>query len=289
MRARPHLGSGTDLASWSPEPVSVRDELPAAPAERLAAVLGAPLDGAGLPPLWHWMYFLDWPAQHELGADGHPKDGHFLPPVPDRRRMFAGGRVELRAPLQVGTPATRVSSLHEVVTKQGSTGELVFVTVRHEISQRDQVCVVEETDAVYRSGEDPRRARVVKQIDTGSEPRFDAAWQSRVRPDPALLFRFSALTANAHRIHYDAPYAQQVEGYPGLVVHGPLLALLMAELVRGRQPEREVGSLAFRFRRPVFAGEQVVALGDPDGAGRVDLRIGTAREPRHATAELVFD
>ncbi|MQA04567.1 MAG: hypothetical protein GEV07_18250 [Streptosporangiales bacterium] len=289
MHARPE-GLDRYLASWVPGPVTVRDELPAAPAERLGALLDLPRplpDGDLLPPMWHWLYFLEWPAQAELGADGHPGEGHFLPPLPDRRRMFAGGRAEWRAAPTLGVSASRVSTLHDVRVKQGSSGEMVFVTVRHEISQGAQVCVVEESDFVYRSGEDPRR-QAMHAIDTEHAPAADASWQLARRPDPTLLFRFSALTANAHRIHYDAPYTEQVEGYPGLVVHGPLLVLLMLELVRRSAPERQLHSLTYRLRRPLFAGEQLLALGEPQPDDGAELRVATAREPRHATVEVRF-
>jgi hydroxyacyl-ACP dehydratase HTD2-like protein with hotdog domain len=301
-----HPHSGEDRAglarwldAWNPAPVTARDTIAAAPAAALGAVLDqdAPVAGEGraLPPLWHWLYFLDWPAHRELGADGHPAHGHFLPPVPDRRRMFAGGRAEFTAPLRVGAAAVRTSSLAKTEIKHGRTGELAFVTVRHEISQGGQVCVVEEQDLVYRSGGGERRP-------TGPGPELadansdigpvdsDAPWQLAVRPSPTLLFRYSALTANAHRIHYDEPYARDAEGYPGLVVHGPLLVTLMLELARRGAPERQVRTLSYRLRKPVFAGEHVLALGDP--AADVDeparLRVATRRDEEHATAEVRF-
>lgn len=289
MDVRPHTGLDRYLDSWHPAPVTDHDELSAVPAAALSAVLDQPPvanTGDSLPPLWHWLYFLDWQPQHELGADGHPRDGHFLPPIPDRRRMIAGGRLEVRAPLAIGVASRRTSSLGDVVAKRGSTGEMVFVTVRNEISQHSRVCLVEEHDVVYRSGEDAGRRGAFSR-DTNEAGASGAAWQLALRPDPPLLFRFSALTANAHRIHYDAPYVTGVEGYPGLVVHGPLLVLLMLELARRNAPERRVRSVAYRLRSPVFAGEHVLALGEPDGE-RASLRIATAREERHATAEVTF-
>ncbi|MFE0173662.1 hypothetical protein ACFWZ2_15195 [Streptomyces sp. NPDC059002] len=301
-------GRPTGLASyvdaWHPAPVTTQDPLPAAPAAALGAVLDgpdtAPGHGAPLPPLWHWLYFLDWPAQARLGADGHPADGHFLPPVPDRRRMIAGGRAEFTAPLLVGAPAHRASSLVATQVKHGRTGEMVFVTVRHEISQEGTVRVVEEQDVVYRSGEDARR-RTRFGLDTADAPPAKAPWRLTLRPTPSLLFRFSALTANAHRIHYDTPYCKDVEGYPGLVVHGPLLVLLMLQLVRENAPGRTVRSLSYRLHEPLFAGEQLVASGEPDapegaagpGAGAAvsegaELRVASRREGRHAGARVTF-
>ncbi|HVW43126.1 MAG TPA: hypothetical protein VHC18_17430 [Amycolatopsis sp.] len=268
------------VESWRPGPVTSVDALPPGPAEALSAVLDRSPVKDTLPPLWHWLYFLTWPAQRDLGDDGHPRDGHFLPPIPDRRRMFAGGRLEVRHALELGIPAERTDSLGDVVVKQGRTGEMAFVTVRSEISQGGRVCVAEEQDIVYRMGEDEGRRF---DYDTADAPASDAAWQLSMRPDPRLLFRYSALTANAHRIHYDDPYVREVEGYPALVVHGPLLAMLMLELVR----DRDVRTLSFRLRKPVFAGEHVCALGDPAGDG-ASLRVATARDEKHATAEVTF-
>ncbi|MER5183339.1 MaoC family dehydratase N-terminal domain-containing protein [Streptomyces sp. NPDC002896] len=291
------LDGGAGLAryldAWSPAPVTVRDLIAAAPVAALSAVLDQDTtvadDGQELPPLWHWLHFLEWPPQRELGADGHPAHGHFLPPIPDRRRMFAGGRAEFTAPLRVGVTATRTSSLAKTEVKQGKTGEMAFVTVRHEISQDERVCVVEEQDLVYRCGEDERRRAGVA-LDLADAEAAVAPWQLSLRPTPTLLFRYSALTANAHRIHYDEPYARDVEGYPGLVVHGPLLVTLMLELARRHAPERQVRSLSYRLRKPVFADEHLLALGDPapGGDGPAQLRIATRRDERHATAELSF-
>jgi 3-methylfumaryl-CoA hydratase len=286
------FGLARYLDAWAPAPVTLGDPVAAAPVAALSQVLDqeAAVAGEGepLPPLWHWLHFLEWPAQRELGADGHPAHGHFLPPLPDRRRMFAGGRAEFTAPLRVGVPARRTSSLAKVEIKRGRTGEMAFVTVRHEIAQEGETRVTEEQDLVYRVGEDERRSGGFG-LDLGEAEPSDAVWQLILRPSPPLLFRYSALTANAHRIHYDEPYVRDVEGYPGLVVHGPLLVQLMLELARREAPEREIHTLSYRLRKPVFAGEQVCALGDvADGGGSAGLRIATRRDERHATAEVTF-
>lgn len=279
---------GQYLDDWQPEPITDSDVIDPVPIAALSAALDQPgtvaAKGEPLPPLWHWLHFLRWPVHSDLGGDGHPGRGHFLPPIPDRRRMFAGGRLVVRQPLEVGMPAQRTRELDEVVVKRGNTGEMVFVTVRVEISQDDRVRVIEEQDIVYRSGEDAGRSALAR-IDTEGDPQADAPWRLELRPDPMLLFRFSALTANAHRIHYDQPYVTGVEGYPGLVVHGPLLVLLMLELPRrqGRCPK----SLSYRLRSPVFAGERLLALGEPCGEG-AELRIATAREEHNCMAEVHF-
>lgn len=276
------------VESWRPEPVTDEDGLPPGPVAALSALLDLPDSAAGsgdpLPPLWQWLYFLHWPPQQALGPDGHLRDARFLPPVPERRRMFAGGRCEITAPLRLGRPARRTSSLAAVTAKQGRGGELLFVTERQEFRQDGRLCLVEEQDIVYRSGAGapPRHPDT---LDDTAEPEAEpeGPWRLRLQPTETLLFRFSALTANAHRIHYDTPYCREVEGYPGLVVHGPLLALLMLELVRANAPERQVRSLSYRLHKPAFLGEPILAEGGP-GA----LRVATHREARHASAEVTF-
>lgn len=276
------------VKSWDPGPVTDEDSLLPEQTAAVSAMLDLPepaaQPGDPLPPLWHWFYFLQWPGQTELGTDGHPANGHFLPPIPDRQRMFAGGRCQFVEPLRVGERAERTSSLLKAQVKHGRSGELLFVTQRNEIRQQGRTRVIEEQDIVYRSGRSSARHPEV--LDLTSAPWPDAEWRLPVQPDPRLLFRFSALTANAHRIHYDQPYAREEEGYPGLVVHGPLLAVLMLELVRREEPRR-VSSLAFRFRSPVFALEQVVAYGTRSEAAAT-LGTATHRDDRHATAEVTF-
>ena len=189
----------------------------------MAATLGVPAPERELPPLWHWMLFQDWVPPEGLGPDGHPRRGGFLPPVHDLpRRMWAGGRLVFHAPLRVGEPVTRVSTILSVTEKHGASGRLVFVTVRHEIAGADGPAITEEQDIVYRG----TRASAVKP--GRRPPPIAAARGAEVLPDPVLLFRYSALTGNGHRIHYDAGYVRGVEGYPGLIVHGPLQATWMA-------------------------------------------------------------
>lgn len=278
----------TCLEGWEPEPVTDTDSLAPERAQALAGVLETPrhlVSDTELAPLWHWVYFQEWPPHSALGTDGHPVEGHFLPPIPDRRRMFAGGRLTVTHPLQLGQPAQRTSSLAEVAVKQGRSGEMVFVTVRSEFRQDGALRSVEEQDYVYRSGESttkspsserPRRA-----------PESTSEWQLQFTGDPVRLFRFSALTANAHRIHYDEPYAREVESYPGLVVHGPLLALLMTELARRGRTGRRVVTVDYRLRAPVFAGDPVMVTGEPeDDSAR--MAVMTAPGAIMAQAEVGF-
>lgn len=260
--------TGPDLDGWSPGPVETHGVIDPWPARAFAGLLDVPSPGGSvgdpLPPLWHGFHLLAHPAQSELGEDGHPAAGRFLPPLPDRRRMFAGGRLEMREPLRTGDAVTRRSSLAAVAPKTGRSGVMVFVTERHEWARDGRVAVVEEQDFAYRSQSAGSVRNLTPTPGGGGEPDRVDGWSLRLDTDTAVLFRFSALTYNTHRIHYDVPYATGVEGYPGLVVHGPLLALLLLELPRRFAPDRTVTAFSYRLRAPVFAGSPVVASGRPD-------------------------
>ncbi|MGP4029158.1 FAS1-like dehydratase domain-containing protein [Actinomadura sp. 3N407] len=248
-----------DIAGWAPEPRETVEVIGAAPSAALAGVLDVEPPGEELPPLWQWLHFLERPARRELGADGHPREGRFLPPIPDRSRMFAGGRFRVHEPLRVGDAVTRRDELASTAVKNGRSGEMLFVTVRHTFLRGGVEIAVEEQDLVYRSGGAASRPAEV----SFEAPQVKAPWTLPMAADPVLLFRFSALTYNAHRIHYDETYATEVEGHGGLVVHGPLLAILCLELPR--RAGLKVTELSFRARRPVYARQPFVAAGSPDG------------------------
>jgi hydroxyacyl-ACP dehydratase HTD2-like protein with hotdog domain len=257
------------IAGWAPGPAETTETITAGPAAGLSGLLDQEpaVTGPGdpIPPLWHWLYFLDRPATHELGPDGHPAAGHFMPPVPQRRRMYAGGRASYAGAIRCGDEITRRSELADATIKQGRSGELLFVTVRSVFTRADDVIATEEQDVVYRSGPPAADgAAGARGPGQGAEP---GPWQIRIVPDPVLLFRFSALTYNAHRIHYDADYATAVEGHPGLVVHGPLLALLCLELPRRHLPGQRVTQLSFRARSPLYAGQECTVTGGPSDGG----------------------
>jgi 3-methylfumaryl-CoA hydratase len=237
-------------------------------ANALAATLDRPFGfepGASLPPLWHWAYFWTAAPQSELGPDGHPQRGGFLPPVPLPRRMWAGGRLTFTRPLTVDADASRTSRVMSVATKNGTTGPLVFVTVRHELAQDGNLCVTEEHDIVYRDLPQPGAAAPQPKM---APPDLEAAWSRTVTPDPVLLFRYSALTFNGHRIHYDRSYVTEVEGYPGLIVHGPLIATLLADLLQRNMPEARMASFSFRAVGSLFDIEPFTVCGTPDPDGR---------------------
>jgi 3-methylfumaryl-CoA hydratase len=206
-----------------------------------------PKIGDPLPPCWHWLYFLETAPASQIGPDGHAKRGPFLPPVPLPRRMWAGSRLKFPGVINVGDKIHRRSEILAVEPKTGTTGAMVFVTVQHRISANGVLATIEEHDIVYRQAAQPGdRPPPAKPAPT------DSQWRKDVAPDPVLLFRFSALTFNGHRIHYDLPYVTQEEGYPGLIVHGPLMGLMMLELARRANPQRRVTAYEFRAMNPVF-------------------------------------
>jgi 3-methylfumaryl-CoA hydratase len=288
------------LTDWQPAPVEQAERITPQPASALAGLLDCPVPaivaGYPLPPLWHWAYLLERPPQRALGLDGHLADGPFMPPIPHRRRMFAGGRMQYRAPMRVGDDITRRSTLAGCTIKQGRIGELLFVTVRHTFTRSGDLLAVEEQDLVYRSDPPGPQASVASKTPVTKPPGLAAnsqrvdpvgEWRIELCPDPVLLFRFSALTYNAHRIHYDAPYATIVEGHPGLVVHGPLLALLCLELPRRHAPGRTITLLSFRARRPVYAGQRVTVAGAAPG-GQCQMTVATTEGVQAMTATATF-
>lgn len=275
------------LTNWIGRRETITDRITLAPVEAVAAMLDDTTsrfaEGDALPPLWHQFFFLPKAPRSWLDADGHPQRGPFMPPIALPRRMFASARLRFAAPLVIGETASREGKIQRVETKEGKSGSLAFITVGYRIRQGECVCVEEEQDIVYRG------------VATSATPSPIAAefasppgctWCETITPDPVLLFRFSALTFNGHRIHYDRDYARRVERYPGLVVHGPLTALLLIDMVR-RRATRPVVSYSFRAEAPLFDGDALRLIGSPDDdqiglqAQRVDGKTAMT-----ATAQL---
>ncbi|GAB3405817.1 acyl-CoA dehydrogenase [Massilia agilis] len=254
------------LQQWVGKTETLDTRVGAATANAMAATLDRAdtfKEGDALPPLWHWAYFWSAAPQSEIGPDGHPRRGGFLPPVPLPRRMWAGGRLSFAEPLPVEGMATRTSQVMSVTPKSGASGSLVFVTVKHELAHAGRVCVTEEHDIVYRPLPTPGAAAPAPKM-----APLDAAWSRIVTPDPVLLFRYSALTFNGHRIHYDRRYVTKVEGYPGLIVHGPLIATLLADLLRRHMPDARMATFSFRAVGSLFDIEPFTLCGRPDADGR---------------------
>lgn len=258
-----------DMRAWIGRTETMTDVATAWPVAALNATFdrreAEPMSGDAIPEGWHWLYFLETKPASELAHDGHAKRGGFLPPVPLPRRMWAGGRIDFHRALRVGEALRRDSEIASIEPKQGKSGSLVFVTVRHTVYASGELAVVEEHDIVYREAARP----------TDSPPQPKRApeatqWRHEITPDEVMLFRFSALTFNSHRIHYDLDYVRNEESYPGLVVHGPLQTLLMLDLCR--RNSARVKRLEYRAQQPVFHTERMTVGGNPatDG-GQVAL------------------
>lgn len=260
----------SDFRDWIGRSETRVEPIAAFPANALEATLDrdpALAPGDALPPLYHWLHFLSLHRMDHTNYDGHARLGDFLPPVPLPRRMWAGGRLEFLAPLRIGAVLRRRSTVLDVAQKQGRSGALVFVTVEHRIEDGATLCLREQHDIVYR--EAPR-------ADAASPPPRPApeggAFARSIRPDPVLLFRYSALTFNGHRIHYDLPFCR-AEGYPGLVVHGPLLATLLTDLIRRERPQARLAAFAFRALAPVFDTEGFSVHGAAAGGDAMRLWV----------------
>ena len=257
------------LREWIGRTEKRVDFVTAAPIAALSATLdrddSEPLEGSDVPPLWHWLFFTPVTRHSEIGADGHARRGGFLPPVALPRRMWAGGRLEFFQPLRIGDEIVRESRISDVNSKEGRSGPLVFVGVRHQIANALGVAISEEQDIVYRG-----------QSAAGPEAKpqpapTDESFGREIVPDPVLLFRYSALTFNGHRIHYDRTYATQAEGYQGLVVHGPLIATLLIDLLRRELPFAQVRRFAFKAVRPIFDIHPFTVCGRHGADRRVEL------------------
>jgi 3-methylfumaryl-CoA hydratase len=262
----------SELLQWVGKTEVRHDRVTETPVAALAAVLDRddppPQTNTPLPAFWHRLFFVPLQRQSQLGEDGHPKRGDFLPPVSLPRRMFASCSLTFFHPLRVGDHITRVSRIQEINHKEGRTGPLVFVKMRHEISNEDGLSVVEEQQVVYRNSAQPGGSKIPQAADT------IATWSRDIRPDPVLLFRYSALTFNGHRIHYDRTYATEVEGYEGLLVQGPLIATLLLDLLRRSLPERDVASFSFRAVRPLFDNAPFLVCGrEENGSGSNKVKL----------------
>ena len=263
MQAMVNVSELERFREWTGRTERREDVVTAAPLVALSALLDRddppPREGDAAPPLAHWLYFLPNYRQSEAGPDGHAVKGSFLPPAPLTRRMWAGSRIEFLRPLRVGERVQRLSRIDSVVPKEGRSGPLLFVTVRHEISDRDGPVIVDQHDIVFRG-----------ETGLANAPKPAApneTWRREIHPDPVLLFRYSAVTFNSHRIHYDQPYVTKVEGYPGLVVHGPLIATLLVDLLRRNRPDVALRGYSFRAVRPLYDTANFWTCGLPEGSG----------------------
>ncbi len=274
----------TDVTAWIGRSEQVHDQLSHNLLMRIAATLNerTPDHGEALPPLWQWCFFQEPMPESGLGGDGHPARGGFLPPADNRNRnrMWAGGRVEFIEPLMAGAEAARVSTIKHVEEKQGGTGALLFVTVQHDYLQDGRLAIREEQDIVYREPSPPKTS--------SSEPMVAGDWREQVTPTSTLLFRYSAVTFNGHRIHYDWPYVTETEGYAGLVVHGPLIATLNLRAFYRANPDARLRRFAYRGLRPMIAPQPFEVGGRIVAPGKAELWAGDGNGLAQK-AEVEFD
>jgi 3-methylfumaryl-CoA hydratase len=255
------------LRTWVGRREQLDDLIAPSRVAALAATLdrddAPPMPGDPLPPPWHWTLCVPAARQSAIGPDGHPARGGFLPPVPLPRRMWAGGRLTFPQPLRVGEAVQRRSQVMSVAHKSGRSGELVFVLVRHEFHGAQGLAITEEHDIVYRD-----LPGAVSPAPTFTAAPTASAWQRTIVPDDVLLFRYSALTFNGHRIHYDRRYVTEVEGYPGLIVHGPLIATLLLDLLRRNLPTAAIAAFEFKAVKPLFDIAPFSVHGQPEAGGK---------------------
>jgi 3-methylfumaryl-CoA hydratase len=255
------------LSRWIGRTEDMDDQATAAPIACLAATLDRddpePKPGDAVPPGGHWLYFLPRTRHSDIDGSGHARKGAFLPPVPLERRMWAGGRIWFKKPIRIGDAIRRRSEIADVSRKIGKSGPLVFVLVKHTISGSAGLAIEEEHDIVYRGPAQPGAA----EAQAGDATPGVTPWRRTVAPDIVMLFRYSALIFNAHRIHYDRDYVTKEEGYPGLIVHGPLIATLLMDLCRREAPHLTMTKFAYRARRPLFEPDQFTLAGAPSVDG----------------------
>lgn len=243
-------------------------------------------NGEELPPLWHWIYFWTVAAKNDIGPEGHAARNTFLPPINLPRRMWGGSKFVFHRPLIIGADAWRISTIKDITEKSGTSGPLVFVTLSHEISDAEGLCLEEEMTIVYREAHKPGQ-----HSKPGEPAPAVTPWRQKIEPNPVLLFRYSALTMNSHRIHYDWKYTTEVEGYAGLVVHGPLLATLMVELLRHKRPGNPLTHFSFRAERPVFDTAPFIVAGKPiveNQAAELWVADADGKLAMRGTAELAL-
>lgn len=242
------MDTSKKLLEWINKTTEAEDTIRLQPANFMEATLNRPpklKEGDNLPPLWHWVYFLEAKPESDLGRDAHPKKGDFLPPIQLPRRMWAGGRFTFYNDLVIGEKAKKITTIKKIVEKEGSTGPLCFITLEHKIYSKDEISIIEEQDLVYLQDQQGSKSLPLAQNNVEK-----ADFSQEIHPSAILLFRYSALTFNGHRIHYDLDYAKNVEGYDGLVFHGPLTATLLLDLAL-KERKQPIKKYSFRGIAPL--------------------------------------
>ncbi|WP_166969114.1 FAS1-like dehydratase domain-containing protein [Brevibacterium atlanticum] len=268
------MSESLDLQDWVGRTATLTETADGQRAARLATLLGHDGDAqAPLFPLGHWLHFSeDDVPRSELGVDGHAALGGFMPPVPLPRRMWASSQLEFHTPILPGQNIERTTTIESITEKTGSTGPLCFVVLRHDVSADGHLATTDRHTIVYRQATSAPAGSAAKPPRADSPVPDGWEWSESVRPDEVMLFRYSALTFNSHRIHYDHPYVTKVEGYPGLVTHGPLTATLLLDAFITIHPEATMTEYDFRAKSPLFAGEQIHLVGRATEPGKHELQ-----------------
>ena len=274
------------LSRWIGNKETLEETISAVPLLRMAATLDREpreiVVGDEVPALWHWVYFLAPTRASELGRDGHAALGHFMPSVPLPRRMWAGGKFKFIKPLRVGDQARKESTIRNITVKQGRTGKLCFVEVEHCIFVGEELRLSETHNIVYRDMKQPGEDNILP-----PEAPQSPEWTREVVPNSTLLFRYSALTFNGHRIHYDLDFCRHQEGYPGLVFHGPLTATLLLELALQNNPGRSLKSYEFKALSPLFDNIPFSLNGKKDGT-KAEMWAANADNRLAMSASVIF-
>lgn len=275
-----------DYQAWVGKTYSVVDRVTSVPVTAMAATVDRVVDatpGTPLPPLWHWLYFLPMHSTSKLGPDGHAKRGGFLPPVTLPRRMWVGSRLWFKQSLKIDERVRRQSAIDAITSKNGRSGAFVLVTIRHQVHGENGLAIIEEQDLAYREA-----ASAGTLAPTRKPPPTDPEWSHPFVPDPVLLFRYSALTFNGHRIHYDYPYVTEQEGYPDLVVHAPLTASLLLESLHREYPDTRISKLTMRAVRPLFANTSFAVEGKVADDGH-EVELWTRDHEGNMTMKITAD
>ena len=262
------MAENPDPIDWIGKSQSQTGEIDAKQTELLAITLDCPIPdkGARLPPCWHWAWFNEAKRKGELGRDGHPKRGGFMPPIVLPRRMWAGGSFEFFNPLIVGSTVTKTSTIKDIVEKEGRSGKLCILTIQHDWMENENLCIREEQKLVYREDPEPDAPALEP-----PEPPQNPELTREIMPDPVTMFRYSALTFNGHRIHYDADYARNVEGYPDIVFHAPLTATHLCNLAQTLAKGKPLKQFSYRATSPLFANETFTVNGKHTGDNELTL------------------
>jgi len=280
------MESRMDLNKWVGKSIHFDDKIADYPIKAMAAVFNYEYNKEefkNVPYGWHWLYFLNLPLQKNLGPDGHEKRQGFMPPIPLPIRMYAGGEITYYNPLLVGKNAKKSSEIISIQNKKGSSGKLTFLQIKHRILSNKDIILEELQNLVYREVTKDKKNTITKIINTPDSYDFQKSWHTT----PEMLFRYSALTHNTHRIHYDYPYATNVEGYPQIVVHGPLMATFLLDLAAkiSKDKGKIIKKFNFRLMSPVFVGGTIFAEAKNNTNG-LDLWIRDQKGNQSLSAQV---